>query len=667
MPYDEHALILPMESMAKIVERLRQDPAADMGRVLDEIAKRHPGMRQALVADHPAIVSTLHGVLQRIAYSEGRNMRWEKDMETIGAREVWTGVRYKVAEDIIPMLDKHDPYNPRLIYRSAQTGEERMNQDLRSATGGVQDMSVLMSHLENGSADDLKLVRMALELLESKSGDPNGADDSVSEQSAVEGGETDTSQDPQLITLGEGVDKWKHRRRHFSKLAMGSAALLGAFQAAILGIGAIESDDASHDDNISRMFQIENHGLPQESPYWARDTGYVFKNGQWIAIVQDQKELNLPRTLATDVPHLTVKTTLDSDDLTLPIEEGTDIASLRVYDEHRKPVDVKTYQKEDGVIVVDGNETTDDTYLEYDLVAGDGPSVQAIRPVIVEGGMYKSYGWQETFKDAADSAGYIRDTYTYDNSQKLKDTLSHTHGPSEYANHLLDTERCQCLQCNTHVALMESQVRPEQKLALVSGYLHPRRQEESHSYLVEGHAWLNDGRTIDATATRTDAASEVPKYDDTATLDKQWERDVKKPLNDAENEDTTKRIAVWSLVGLAAVGLATLEARFRPIRRATNAYLDLDRRVTAAMDIHPDDARQLMGWQAYGEWGGRIPAIGEDSRRDGAPKEENIPVGTLEEIARGGFRASGQLTHEQQRGLRRTAKAMLRARKNQPK
>jgi len=664
VPYDESAVILPMESLAGIVERLRQNPDATIGKVLEEIARHHPGMKKDLTADNPALLKALHGVLQRIAYSEGRQVRWENEMETVGTQEVWTGARYKVAEDVVPMLDTKDPYNPRMIFRSAQTGQERSNQDLRSMTGGELVMASLMQQLDSGEIDDLKLVRMALELLGTRNGSPE-ANKATNEEAAADA-KTDPNQDPQLITLGKDVDKWKHRRRHITRLALGAAALFTAGQAALWGLSAGSANEGhsnARETDAVQLYRVENHGLTQRSPYWAQETGYTFKDGQWITATQNRTELELPTRLQTDMPHLTIKTTMSSEDLSLPIEEDMKLAALRVYDSHRDAVDVKTYRSADGVVMVDGNETTEGTYLEYDLVTGKGPSVHANQPVTVEGEMRRSYGWQETFQDAADSARYVRDTYIYDDSQAIKDQLAHTHSPTEYSDHIMETQRCQCLQCNAHVALMESQVRPKQKLAIVGGFLHYRRPETLHSYLVESHAWLNDGKTIDATATKKDLNSVLPKYDDQATLDQRWKKEIEEPLEKVEKQEDLQNAATWSLVGLAALGLATIEARFRPVRRGVNAYLDLDRRATAAMDIHPADARQLMGWQAYGQWAGRIPEIGEDSRRDGAPNEENIPTYTLEEIAKGEFMASGQLTREQQRGLKRTAAAMLRSRK----
>jgi|GEM_PF-6622911 len=664
----EKAVVLPMSGLEEIVERLRQNQSALMGRALDELARRYPGMRESLTADNPAILSVLHTVLQQHAYSEGRHTYWKKDMVKMGDHHVWTGDRFKVIEDMVPIIDKHDPYNPVLTYRNAKTGEERSSQDLRSATGGELDPMSVIQLLGEGRVDDLKLIRTALQLLE----ETHNVQEAEMSRTASHDAEVSQATEPQLIGLGEGIDTWKHRRRQLFKVALGSVAILSSAQAVILGISLHSNKTSStpvstQNHSLSgaqHLFKVEDYGLTQQEQHWAQNTSYVFRDGTWVVADQAQKELDLPRTLAADAPHLTVRTQLGTDDLYLPIEEDTRLAALRVYDIHKKPVEVKAYQKADGTVVVDGDKTRKNTYLEYDLVRGYESNIHANKPITVEGDMFYSRGWQGTFRDAADAAGYIRSSYIYDNSSNLKKELALTHSPTEYVKHLLDKERCQCLQCNTEVALMESQVRPHQKLALVSGFLHKRDPNESHSYLVEDHAWLNDGKTIDATAERTDDKSDVPHYDDTATLDVRWNKEVEAPLAAAEKQNNIERSVLLSLLGLASLGLARLEARHRPLRHMVNTYIDLERRATAAKDIHPADARRLMGWQAYGTWASPIPDIGDSSHRDGALKEDNIPVHTLKEIADGGFTGSGHLTREQQRGLKRTAAAMLRARKN---
>lgn len=648
VPYKEAAVMLPMDSIAELANRLRQNPDAVLSRVLDDLAQRHPGIKDRLASDNPAILSSLHGLLQRIGHSEGRHVYWDKE------------IGRKIAEDLILMMDKSQPHNPRFIYRSAQTGEERRNYDLRSATGGQVDSEVLLRQLDEGRVDDLKLIRIALQLLEEVGGEP-GEGESIAQKGASQVTMSDSSQDPELITLGEGVDKWKHRRRQLMRIALGSAALTGVIQTAALGISLLPIDTPSG-ARAQQVYRVENHGLEQRSPYWARETNYTF-DGQWHPETQSADKLSLPRRVDANTPHLTIRTTLNDTDISLPIEEHTRLAALRAYTDRQKPVDVTVYRTEDGVVIVDGNKATAGAFLEYDLVAGEGPSVRANKPVEVRGPMYYSSGWKETVANAAEGSQFVSDNFIYDDNVSAKEALAHTHSPLEYVDHLQDTHRCQCEQCNTYVALMESRVRPEQKLTLVKGFLHARRKEQTHSYLVEGHAWLNDGTTIDATAKNTDKDSVLPQYPTVEALDAQWDENVQERLEEGERRNKTAKTALWSLMGLAGVGLAVLEARTQAVRRATRAYVNFDRRVTAALDIHPDDALQLMGWQAYSTWEGRVPEVGKHSNREGAPKETSIPTHTLEEVARGGFMASGQLTKEQQRGLRRTAKAMLSARR----
>lgn len=657
VPYEGGVMVVSPDVAAELAERLRREPKATLGDVLGGLSERHPAIAAALSADNPDIVATLHNILRRTADADGRSVRWEKDMSTIEGTEVWMGGRRKVIEDVASTLDARNPYNPRLISRSAQSGRELSNRDLRTMTGGERGADAILRQLETGNVDDVQLVRVALELLEAK----DAMEVEAPNENAPTLQEPDKDQKPRRITIGEGVDRWKHCRRQVTKTVLGSAAVFAAVQTTIAGVHSVtEGQDKSIVQG--QLFRVENHGLTQESPYWNQATHYAFSDGEWNEADGPQQKLTLPRTLQReDAPHLTVSVRLGDGELDLPIEEDTRLAALRAYDSHHDPVQITAYKSGDGVVTVDANQAAG-AFLEYDLVAGDGPSVHATKPLTVKGEMFYSDLWKKSFDGAAEGAEYIRDNYVYDDAQKQHEALAETNSPEEYVNHLLETGRCQCQQCNTEVALMESQVRPEQDLALVTGYLHERPAGSSHSYLVESHAWLNDGRTIDATAKTMDENSVAPHYPDTTTLDKRWQANVETVLNEAESSDESQCRALWALCGAAAIGLTVLEARHRPLRRTANAYVDFDRRVTAATKIAPDDALQLMGWQAYGEWTSPVPALGKASHTI-IPKEKNIPTSTLEEIARGEFRASGQLTESQQRGLRQTAAAMLRTRR----
>lgn len=65
-------------------------------------------------------------------------------------------------------------------------------------------------------------------------------------------------------------------------------------------------------------------------------------------------------------------------------------------------------------------------------------------------------------------------------------------------------------------------------------------------------------------------------------------------------------------------------------------------------------------WHAFSKRQGDIPQL--NGATDDVPKENMIPIEALKEIANGEFSALGQLTDEQQRGLRRIASAAIAAR-----
>lgn len=669
-PYGERerAVVMSIDRAKEYADLIREDKEPLMARVFAELAERYPSKRLGLQADNQAIVPLLHSLLERASANSGGMVTKEKAIIRVprdeGYVDVWDGAWRCTIDDTSVSLNRSNPYNPRIIQRNGRTGQELSNTDLRSMTGGDQAMQELPKQLQRGSCDTTLLIRAALEMVEAA----RSTDDSLSEP--PEQNQSDPADlgaaASVLVFDKERLNSGKYMSTFLGRILVG-AALMGGFagfsDALIEGPRLVEAQPV-YNAPITPMFRVEDHGLPQQSPYWAVATSYVYKDGRWSSVQQNNGLLQVPRALDNqEQPHLTVQTRTNKENVELPVEEGTRIAAIRAFDVNGEPVPIAAYQNDDGTVFTNTTPMKRAAYrIEYDLVSDPKSRVHAVAPMRVDDGDTISHpSYYPQASDGVEAAAeYVRTHLIYDDSQQIKDTLSRQPNSGAYVSRVYDEGRCQCEQCNTAVGFVASRIDPGQELALVSGYLHQDDPHFGHSYLVEGHAWLNDGHTVDATAETTDSKSAIPQYDDTSYLDGSWGKQgtelrltERKPIR-----RWPKEALLWPLAGVALAGAAGVELRHRVLRNAAGFAIGVGRRVVARMGIDRDDAVRLIGWQAYAPFASRVPDI---HRPAGVlPLDEaNLPTEALHDVKRGGFVAGGHLSPRELRGLRFTAASIL--------
>ncbi|HEV7455076.1 MAG TPA: hypothetical protein VGO07_07505 [Candidatus Saccharimonadales bacterium] len=691
IPGDSHdrALVVPAARAKELAEQARMDPDALLTRVLSEVAARYSGKREALHEKNAKLVKVLHGLVARAA-GEGAGVRTkQRDMQRViiadgidgqgktKLREVnsWRGGWKVDLEDVTTRVDTSNPYNPHLHNTASKSGTQLDSSDLRRMTGGDETMLGIVRKLSESKYDNLTLLRVALQLLEGKQQKQEHI-----QQKAVEAAVGGTPQWIGLAPRREQTNYNRHRARLIGRaavaagLAFATAGAASATLHATLGNHNKKSVEAPAPcvpaTPVPQLWRVDAHDLQPAPGYWAQTTFYNYTaKGGWAHRKDHSKlPLDLPDTLPTSTPHITVSGVGSGNEYTIPLPEGDDIVAVRASD--GKDLPVQAYRHTDGTTFVQVGTTgnCDNYRIAYDLI----PAVHPIRPsrtLDVQGAetIINPAQYPGATEGAAAQATALSEGMVYDADDNLNKVYGANPTPGDFVQTLYANGRCMCSICNPGVAMVQAAVNPDQKLAYVNGW-NGVNMGTTHGYLGGGiaHAWLDDGTVIDSTASKMDARSVVPHPPALSVLDDTWHGQqvhaglVKPP--EKHSPSPFMPLLPW-LGGIAASALLGVELRKHYMRRIVSEAVRGDAWLTAAADIDPRDAVRLLGWQAYGTQASKVPAIDGGESYQGE-QANNIPTKVLEAVQHGGFHADGQLTPQQARGLRHTAGAILRDRRH---
>jgi|GEM_PF-3543215 len=625
----------------------------------------------------------------------------------------WDGTTQRVSEGVSSTIIG-DPYNPIIQTRGTVTRQEDRATTLDALTGGDQLDDDIVGKLNFGHYDNIQLIRVALKLLEQKKldietdavakarnvlkGDAKAGAQYTADHDATSGKAASVESDKPLPRgVPGGIIEFKGVHRGYKARMIGRFALRVTLTAGMLA-GAYTAYDAVHDADKSKtavtevrhehplketLWRVEDHGLDEKSAYWGQSTAYNLDgHATWYTMHSDNRmePVGIPRQLAATVTKYdTVSRLLKDDETFLPVQDGTQVAALRATSASGVALPVYTYKAKDGRMAVRVDTDGQDDYyrLEYDLTGADAATIRPSRTPTIQDADTLSYAGYTPKKDSWPSEDSpIQNNFTYDNSDQLKQRLAGM-TTKEFTDYLQSQQRCQCLQCNTLAATRIAKDYPDAQMAMVTGYHHSAAKDE-HFYLTDpdAHAWL-DVRIpyqnthklgiIDATATKTDANSNAPVSKPTNELDGVWKQQAQEYVAQTQPEHPEEpwRKALLPLAMIALLGTAGLEIRKKYMQQVVaQAYHEgrqLDSWLTAAADIDPRRAVQLMKWHVHGKdhYDTMPQAPAHDDYRDTSP--DTIADETLVEIASGGFR--GAVDPKQRAGLENTARALLRERR----
>lgn len=663
-PYseDEPVLVVPAWAAGDLAARLAEGDILAR-QVFAELSRRYPNAGPALRQDNNGLRTVLLGLLRQSAtLADGRVFKL--DRQALGAGHIIKEAR----DTITSIIVEPGGYNPLLQTAIVGSDTAESSQTLRGATAAEAER-LRAGEMTVDKVSDLALIRVGLDAAEASDQERRSRRTRAGEESPEASDMPLLGDTPDVITVVPASQPvvWL---RSFGRIAAG-AALLGSAGVAALSLHAIATSDTSTESVATRdrpqpkeIYKVENHGLVQQSAYWSQETRYRYEGGKWWGVSSSEpgaRELEVPRYLSDkQVPHATVQTYSRNSWLALPVQDNTAIGAVRAKDAAGENLTVKTYQERDGQLGVNIDNWGSIYHLEYDLLASPLPVIQATKPISVPQGATISQDALTAFgkSNAAQTAEGVREDFIYDDAQLIKDALATVQTPGEYVDYLGETGRCQCDQCNTLVALVESQNHPKAKLAHVTGYWKPALKERGYLGRVR-HAWLadGDGSIVDATAKRMDAASVPAPVEAAAELERAWSNNRRLMLDEAPKTLPWG----WLLGGMAASGLLVAELRTGTMRRAMRNHIG---ELILATDLHRNgstlsrqEAVNLLAWHAFG--GPTSMPRGKQVEGLPLPDKANIPTSSLQEVANGNFRGAGELTTGQRRILAGVAKDVL--------
>jgi hypothetical protein len=606
---------------------------------------------------------------------------------------VRTGEVTTLKDDIQTVIDGTDQYNPHLYTMTARGRRQLHSASLRDLTDAGA-MEGIAAKLADGLYDDPTLIRVALELLERRK------EKLLEEPEKIEIQEGGTS----ALPLGEqaqviGIEKTQPNKARLCGGFIARVALATTVFVGVTGIAGRLIDGINppsipialpnHEAQIQLAgrggnegaIRVDDHGLMQTSAYWHQDINYDYTRKGWRGDSSVPWEpIVVPAVLSPKTPHLTV--TFFSDEqfaygnfsmryaANLPVEGGTKIGALRAFDADNKPLRAGVALREDGLAIgylLDQPEGYDSLIIryEYDLVSSTEEEwdVHPQRPIYVSNGAtIKDPGSIPGAKQGTRGlANYTKSKFEYDDSDPLKRIYAkRASSPGSFVSEVYSRARGNCAEVNAAVAMVSSQLWPEQHLGFVGGYNHYRQSNFGHDYLQasEAHGWLSNGGAIDSTPTKGGGVS-APTLTE-QELDKTWQQAVGTPI--ASWEPPAKELPVWPVLGLLATAVIAGELRHRRLANIVGSYLRWDRWMTSHMDIDPRDALQIMNWSAYGGPNSAMP-LPSGGKAYRGEVSDNVPDYILDDII------SGQkfpgLTRAQQRGVKHMAAALKADRRHE--
>jgi len=714
LPYKynkDTALIVPADKARELADLMRGGNDHLVKRVFMALAERYPGKQDMLTLGHPGVVGALHGILERITSSNMGTRINEVVMEGVARvsevdgkkvtrfYEVPTGAFVR-SRDGVDTAIHGDRFNPRLNDMTSTKRTQLRMTDLRTLTGD-ETMYNIGSKLEAGTYEDIELVRVALQLLERRQPqDDHAADPELTATPAV----LPKGEPPIVISLAEEQPNMATLRTRFAgriavlaTVIMAGISLLDATGGALenrvdstapprppsttTGLANADAQQKLKIDGPTGAVRIDNHGLTEQSPYWHENLDYSYGNPRygWRTAGLRGEVVPVPAEMPdANRPHLKLTFFSEPYMVSLPIEDGTAVAALRAYAPDGEQLPTELVRLPDGSVHANVAASVKDGTIvkyEYDLVAdrdGDWETKPSLPLSVAHDVSLKdALSYPGAQGNTQTLANYTEQNFTYDSSPVLAiDYTRLTHGsPSLIVPEIYKQQKGDCTEVNGAIAMLSARLWPLQELAVVNGYYHlDHVPSNGHSYLQasQAHTWLNNGENIDGTP-RSATGQQPRGTQTTAALDATWTQAIG-GLSDVwlkqppQKPQRPVKFPTEALVGLLAAGVFSLEMRGRYLQRAAGAYLRWDRFMTAALDIDPRDAVQILQWRAYGrpatdtDPGSTMPQpSGGENYRGENPRF--IPSSTLAGVASRELAVSN-LNPSQRRGLRHTASAI---------
>lgn len=720
-PYeeDERVMVVDRQSIPDIMKMLEQGPPLkQFDKVLTAINERFSlgENRLSSTADRTGLRQRLRSLLIReikdTVMGATRELNYESVRQNIG-----TGPRFfRVGLETRVVFD--DLANPRVVQFKQDHIEEGASRLAAFVGDDAELFNMLPTKLEANLYDRLELTAIGLKLLEQTIKEESteaAPDDKPEEEPKAPPAKPALGAYPKPIEYDPTKSKSRAAayvgkvmvKAHVMAVA-GSSLVVSALAGVGLMLGgeqklpsipplSIEAfkipnlTGTEFDLDKSSLFRVDVHGNISPFGYYSDETSYDFDPGKgWADHGQQPQELLTPPVFMADesVPHLTISTA-KNDTFVLPILDRTKIAAMRVFDAETgiiiprllTPEDARyrpyaaTQQGEQGLVHLiresDGQVTLhirnhQKVFVEYDLIVTTENTIMPYRPLQLDTAgidisKYPTVGSIRKFSRE------VREKFIYDHAEEVhKEMNQHMDSPADYVRHMEEIGRCDCGLCNTYAGMLLAAAHPNMPLTYVGGWLMSGDNfgtPPDHIYLADiKHAWLDAGNRYDVTATRQDERSVLPKGKPMDELDKMWSNPATfRPVGSNSEGRGIVYAALAVFLATAAVGL---ELKKKWLTNGAHRALLADRYATIKTDINPEYAMALLGWEAYGGVGSRVPTA-DDNRA--VPFAGNIPQDVLKRVVRGEVRLGSHITAEELRGVRNTARLLLRLQKDDKK